>query len=221
MLQKLIFGGVLLSLLTLTSSAQAQFGRLGPVGLRPPMPPIPMPVPLPAGPGYLRVPGFGPVAPPIAVRPSYGYVRPTAVIVPVIVPSVTTAARVAVVQPVTSPQYRAGSASYDVAGTPRPASQTQAVSSGGSELRPGMVLPDGAIVVSVGQPANGSSAPQTIIAQPIRSGSNPPGPTMAPQPSATPSPVPGGTQSILEPTEELPLPQATEPGVASGGVRKF
>lgn len=212
-----------------TNTAQAQFGRLGPAGLRPPLPPFPpIPAPVFAGPGYVRVPGVGPVvpvAPGVVVRPSYGYVRPVvAVPVPVVVPVAPaySAARVAVVQPVPPAQYRAGSASYPTpsTATPRvaPAQVPQASTSG--DLRPGMVLPDGAIVLSVGQAGAGSASSSQPYSQPLN---NQPSstPSIAPQ-LAPPSADAPGTQSILEPAEELPAPQPSTPtSGATAGPRKF
>lgn len=251
-MRALIASFLLLSLITQASSVQAQgpFGRMGPGGFRPPMPPMMPPIPVPGvfpGPGYVRVPGVGPVGPAIVAtpRPGYGYARSTTVVaVPVLVPSVVpvpySAARVAVVQPVPNStqlppsQYRTGSAGYNSA--PPQASVQPNSASGSNDLRPGMVLPDGAIVVSVGQPTTG----QPIVGgQPTVSGQ--PDPALAPQANqpatilsgnAQPSPatddsVAPGTKSILEnadskKAEELPPPQpANGDSATNSKSRKF
>lgn len=242
MLRKISALALLLSLIVASSPAQAQFGRLGPAGFRPPLPALPpIPAPMFAGPGYVRVPGVPPVVPAVVARSSYGYGRTSAVVaVPLVVPvmpSTYSAARVAVVQPVPATQYRANSAGYTTpsTATPRPtpapaysASPQPNNTSANGDLRPGMVLPDGAIVLSVGQPGASSGNATPSVPQPIQS-SVPPssvnqpsaGPTVAPQLGSVGSAV-GGTQSILEPAEELPLPQSSP--AASGptpGVRKF
>lgn len=249
-MRALIASFLLLSLIAQGSSVQAQgpFGRMGPGGFRPPMPPMMPPIPVPGvfpGPGYVRVPGVGPVGPAIVAtpRPGYGYARSaTIVAVPVLVPSVVSvpysAARVAVVQPV--PTVRSSQSQYQspqATATARPNP-----SSGTNDLRPGMVLPDGAIVVSVGQPTTGSG--QT---GPTRSGQ--PSPNQSPvggpqvyQPATilsgntTPTPAPAsdtnesiapGTKSILEnadskKAEELPPPQPANGDAATNSKsRKF
>ncbi|MFO0939926.1 MAG: hypothetical protein U0930_04095 [Pirellulales bacterium] len=236
-------GLIMIGLIVACESAQAQFGRLGPGGFRPPLPPLPpIPAPLFAGPGYVRVPGVPPVVPAVVARANYGYARnPAVVAVPLVVPVVASpysAARVAVVQPVPSAQYRAGSVGYPTpsTATPRPvpapipttAAPQPNNSNSNGDLRPGMVLPDGAIVLSVGQPnaSAGSvvgvpaaaqpsfASPQTIAGQTAAA------PTAAPQLGPTGSDI-SGTRSILEPAEELPVPQASPATNGNAGVRKF
>ncbi len=261
-MRALIASFLLLSLITQGSSVKAQgpFGR-GPGGFRPPMPPM-MPVPVPGvfpGPGYVRVPGVGPVGPAIIAtpRPGYGYARSTTVVaVPVFVPSVApgpySAARVAVVQPV--PTVRSSSyppSQFQAAQpqAPQPNTSVQpSATSGSNDLRPGMVLPDGAIVVSVGQPTgsptrnqpSASTQPGPTLARPqqsnqpatILSGNGTPTPAIAPASTQAPAPasndsVAPGTQSILEnadskKSEELPPPQPSNGDSATNSKsRKF
>ena len=256
-MRALIASFLLLSLIAQGSSVQAQgpFGR-GPGGFRPPMPPMMPPIPMPGvfpGPGYVRVPGVGPVGPAIVAtpRPGYGYARSTTVVaVPVLVPSVVpgpySAARVAVVQPlptVRSSQYPP--TQYSPTQAPQAAATVQSNSAQGSnDLRPGMVLPDGAIVVSVGQPTGGQTAAggqpgPTLAGQPHAAQSPVAGP-QANQPAtilsgnAQPSPTPAtndsvapGTESILEnadskKAEELPPPQpANGDSATNSKSRKF
>jgi hypothetical protein len=190
--------------------AQFPFGRapgFGPgFGMRPPMPPLPpMPLPgvyRPSPSPVVRVPGVTLVAPSryiVPIAPTYGYYNSTLVVgLPPLVPSPYSAARVAVVQPTpgSTSVYRAGNASYRSA----PANPT-ADSSASDELRPGMVLPDGAIVVSVGQPT--ASAGQSLAVRTSPTPVQPVSPTPAPVP--TPVGSPSTTQSILE-SEEIPKP---------------
>ena len=261
-MRALIASFLLLSLITQGSSLQAQgpFGR-GPGGFRPPMPPMMPPIPVPGvfpGPGYVRVPGVGPVGPAIVAtpRPGYGYARSTTVVaVPVLVPSVVpgpySAARVAVVHPlptVRSSQYpptQYQSSQYPPKQAPQATASVQPNSAQGSnDLRPGMVLPDGAIVVSVGQPTGGQTAAggqpgPTLAGQPYAAQSPVAGP-QANQPAtilsgnAQPSPTPAtndsvapGTESILEnadskKAEELPPPQPANGDAATNSKpRKF
>lgn len=254
-MRALIASFLLLSLISQGGSVQAQgpFGRMGPGGFRPPMPPIPVPGVFP-GPGYVRVPGVGPVGPAIVAtpRPGYGYGRSTTVIaVPVLVPSVVpapySAARVAVVQPVPtvrSSQYPSSQYPLTQASQATASVQPNGAASGSNDLRPGMVLPDGAIVVSVGQPTGGQpgvagQTGPTLAGQPYSAQS----PVAGPQPNqpatilsgnSQPSPTPAtndsiapGTKSILEnpdskKAEELPPPQPSNGDSATNlKSRKF
>ncbi len=260
-MRALIAGFLLLSLISQGSSVQAQgpFGRMGPGAFRPPMPPVPVPGVFP-GPGYVRVPGVGPVGPAIVAtpRPVYGYARSTTVVaVPVLVPSVApvpySAARVAVVQPVPNvrssqyPPSQVPPSQYQATQPQVPQPNTSAQSSaalGSNDLRPGMVLPDGAIVVSVGQPTASQPSPSAqtgpTLARPqqsnqpatILSNNGTPTPTTAPASTTTPAPasndsVAPGTQSILEnadskKAEELPPPQPSNGDSATNSKsRKF
>lgn len=193
-------------------SAQGPFGRglgFGPgMAMRPPMP---VPGVFRPGPSYLRVPGvaISPIGPANIYRPR------TVVAVPIAPPPIAVA-RVAVVQPSTGTRgSQSARSSYQVPPT-APLSGSTA-----GDLRPGTVLPDGAIVVSIGQ----STAP---------TGPNPTGQaesTSVPQPATAPMPAPTApeqspsqaaasgsaegnsvpnTQSILE-KEEIPRPSDLPP----------
>lgn len=210
-----------------------------PVPVRPLMaPPIPGVVVGPAirpsvAPGYVRTPGGGLVVaapylmPPLTpVPPSVGFYRSSAVIVgpgPVVAAGYSglpsdRAAPNAGAQQGLDPRYQVA----------RPAVTSSVPNGVGGDLRPGMVLPDGAVVVSVG-PTTGTQSQQLATAnssasQPSSRGEAT-GPTAAAEIESPKQQSTSGVQSILEP-ETLPVPQPTEPADSSASVgpstsRKF
>jgi hypothetical protein len=223
-MRKALISAIALCAVLTTSAAYAQGpfgGPFGPRGaFRPPMPPMPVPTVLVPAPSYVRVPGLTIVTGPrlVAPVPSYNLYRATA-IVPVVIQPSYSAARVAVVQPRPSAPtnsapnlgvYQAGRASYRAAPAPSPTS-----SSSTSDLRPGMVLPDGAVVVSVGPAGAPSSQPTPASSSPAPA-ARPFVPTPAPA-ALEGSNSTGEPQSILE---ELPRPAASD-GATNPNTKQF
>jgi hypothetical protein len=210
-----------------------------PVPVRPFLaPPIPGVVVAPSirpsiAPGYVRTPSVGLVVaapylmPPVApVPPAVGLYRSSAVVVgpgPVVVAGFSglpsgRATPYAGIQQGVDPRYQAA----------RPAAAGSGASGSGSDLRPGMVLPDGAVVVSVG-PTTGAGSQQPTPANPSASQatSRPAaaGPTTAAEIQSQTEPGTPEAQSILEP-ETLPAPQPADPtdsaaSAASTNTQRF
>lgn len=244
-----------IGLLCSSANAQGPFGR-GPMGFRPPLPPVPVPGFFPA-PGYVRVPGVGPVVPAVVAvpRPAFGYRAAAVVAVPTVVAPVApavypgspySAARVAVVQPVppnnllnnqnsagqyNAGQYGTGNPTYDARSAStngqvvngaalQPTANRSDISRLGNsragDLQPGMVLPDGAIVVSVGNASTASGRNPTPSSQSTS------GPKLAPTSNGAPAASGSETRSILNPNaEELPKPQPNGSDSNSPAKRQF
>lgn len=194
--------------------AQWPFGPAVPlagVRFRPAMPPVP-PIPVPGvyrpHPGYLRVPGAAVIPPGFVApaSPSLGYRYSAVVVLPVppvgAVPSYS-AGPIALAQPASGVSSMRRESAANSPNRPSGSSSSNDTLISG-ELRAGMVLPDGAVVVSVGQPQSSGDA----------KGSTQSSASLAIEPTPAPANNPASgvlapSQSILD-REVLPRPSSSD-----------